>query len=300
MALLTGGAQGITARAAVALAERGYRVELVGRSPLPGPEDATTADASDDPADLRRALVDAGERDPRAIEAAVARIARERSIRTTLALLDAAGAQHRYHPADVRDQAAIHDVVGDVLARHGRLDLVVHGAGVLDDRLLADKDAGAFSRVVDTKVEGADALLTATAGVPCRVVLFGSIAGVYGNRGQVDYATANDALDGLAHADAHDASHPDGGVSNAPTDGRRVVAVDWGPWAGGGMVGPSLEAEYARRGIGLIEPADGLAALLDLVADPDPPAQTVVMRADPTALDPDGVAVTPDPHRDPR
>jgi hypothetical protein len=82
-------------------------------------------------------------------------------------------------------------------------------------------------------------------------VLFGSIAGVFGNRGQVDYAAANDALDTLAHA------------LNRRGGEMRAVAFDWGPWAatGGGMVSPALEAEYARRGIGTIAPNEGVDAL---------------------------------------
>ena len=99
------------------------------------------------------------------------------------------------------------------------------------------------------------------------MVFFGSVCGVFGNRGQVDYAAANDALDGLAR------------IANVQRVGR-VVSVDWGPWEGAGMVSAELEREYARRGIGLIELADGVRALLDeLRAGPDGPAQAVVMRA---------------------
>jgi hypothetical protein len=81
------------------------------------------------------------------------------------------------------------------------------------------------------------------------VVLFGSVSGVFGNRGQVDYSAANDALDALA-VDA------DGGRLAG-----RVLSIDWGPWAGTGMVSGELARAYARRGVGLVEPADGIAAL---------------------------------------
>jgi hypothetical protein len=50
------------------------------------------------------------------------------------------------------------------------------------------------------------------------------------------------------------------------------------------MVTAELEAEYVRRGIGLVGVDEGLAALLDLATDPSPPAQTVVMRATPDAF----------------
>jgi NAD(P)-dependent dehydrogenase (short-subunit alcohol dehydrogenase family) len=97
------------------------------------------------------------------------------------------------------------------------------------------------------------------------LVLFGSVSGVFGNRGQVDYAAANDALDSLAH------------LWSARLPGR-VVCVDWGPWAGGGMVSAELEREYARRGVTLIDPDAGVACLLAELADDDGPAQVVYMR----------------------
>jgi hypothetical protein len=94
------------------------------------------------------------------------------------------------------------------------------------------------------------------------LALFGSVSGVFGNRGQVDYAAANDALDTLACRWA------------AELPGR-VVSVDWGPWAGGGMISPELEREYARRGVSLIEPDAGVACLLAELADAAGPAQVV-------------------------
>ncbi len=95
------------------------------------------------------------------------------------------------------------------------------------------------------------------------LVLFGSVSGVFGNRGQVDYSAANDALDTFARAWAH------------RFDGR-VVAVDWGPWAPsvGGMVSAELEREYARRGVGAIPHDDGVAALLRELASGEDAARS--------------------------
>ncbi|KPM56774.1 beta-ketoacyl synthase [Frankia sp. R43] len=275
--LLTGGARGITARTALALARAtGCAVELVGRTPIPdGPEDPATVAALDAPA-LRRALIETGVRRPAEIEKRIGRILAEREIRATLAALGEAASSVRYHAVDVRDGAAVAAVVADVYARHGRLDGVVHGAGVLEDRLLRSKTPESFDRVFRTKVDGAGALLDALRPDVGFVVLFGSVAGVFGNRGQVDYAAANDALDVLAHR------------ASARLTGR-VVSVDWGPWgveagaaAGRGMVSEELAREYARRGIGLIDPDEGVAALLRELREPVPgaPVQVVQMCGD--------------------
>ncbi len=231
---------------------------------------------------LRRALIDAGVRKPAEIEARVRRVLAEREVRATIAALTGTASYVRYHAVDVRDADALRGVVAAVYADHGRLDGVVHGAGVLEDKLLPDKTPESFERVFATKVDGARTLAGALRPDVGFLVLFGSVSGVFGNRGQVDYAAANDALDTCAHA-----------------WGRRfrgrVVALDWGPWAssgpggsggGGGMVSAELEREYARRGIGLIDPDAGVAAVLrELAADAPGAGQVVYMCGLPEAFD---------------
>ncbi|MGH3865066.1 MAG: SDR family oxidoreductase [Pseudonocardiaceae bacterium] len=274
--LLTGGARGITARVAIGLAQAGAgHLELVGRTPPPvGEEDPVTAAAADRVA-LRRVLAQAGNRTPAEIEAAASRILAEREIRATLAELAGVATSVRYAAVDVRDPAAVHALVQSVYERHGRLDGIVHGAGVLADRLLVDKTPEGFAQVWATKVDGARALAEAARADLRFLVLFGSVSGVFGNRGQVDYSAANDALDTLARI-------------WAPHAHGRVVALDWGPWAapggGTGMVSAELTREYARRGIGVIEPDDGVACLLaELAGGTDP--QVVYMCADPAPFE---------------
>jgi hypothetical protein len=126
-----------------------------------------------------------------------------------------------------------------------------------------------------TKVDGARALASAVRDDLGFLVLFGSVSGVFGNRGQVDYAAANNALDTLA-------------LIWASRTRARVVAVDWGPWAasddGTGMVSAEVEREYARRGIGLIQPGDGVACLLAELAGGTEP-QVMYMRGEPAAFE---------------
>ncbi|MFJ9848405.1 SDR family NAD(P)-dependent oxidoreductase [Streptomyces sp. NPDC101150] len=254
--LLTGGARGITARTALALARaHGCHIELLGRTALEeAPEDPALAHAHDRIA-LRAALISQGVRRPAEIEAAATAVLARREIAATLADLEPLAASVRYHAADVTDEAAVRAVVADIRSRHGRLDGIVHGAGTLEDKLLRDKDPASFARVFATKVDGARHLLAAADDTTGFVVLYGSVAGVFGNRGQADYAAANDALDTLAAA-----------RSGRTCD--RVLAVDWGPWAatGGGMVTPELARAYARRGIPLLDPDAAVAALLDELA----------------------------------
>jgi hypothetical protein len=152
---------------------------------------------------------------------------------------------------------------------------------VLEDRLIAEKSVASFERVWSTKVDGALALAASLPGNTKYFILFGSIAGVFGNRGQIDYAAANDALDTLAHA------------LNRRSGETRTVAFDWGPWAAaaGGMVSPELEAEYARRNIGTIAPSAGVEALVrELAWGSRHDAQVVYACADAESLQGDAPA----------
>ncbi|MDQ7805079.1 SDR family oxidoreductase [Amycolatopsis sp. A133] len=240
--LLLGGARGITARAAVAFAASGARIELAGRTPWPGEPDDLPAD----PAAMRAVLAGRGGT-VAGIERRVRTVLAQREIGRTLEEIRAAGGDPAYHVLDVRDADAVHQLVKGF---HGRLDGVVFAAGVLDDKLMADKDEQSFRTVFETKVDGARALLAALQDVEPRfVAFFGSIAAVLGNRGQTDYAAANDALETIG--------------TNWP---GRAVTVHWGPWAPagdhGGMVSPELAREYERRDVALLDPAEATAALL--------------------------------------
>ncbi|MEC3975504.1 SDR family NAD(P)-dependent oxidoreductase [Amycolatopsis sp. H20-H5] len=250
--LLVGGAKGITARFAATLAAASHcRLELVGRTLVPSTEDDHPQ--AKDAKDLRAALIASGLKRPAEIERAVRRVLGEREVRGTLERLEKLGSPVRYQSVDMLDAEAVHRAVKEIYAEHGRLDGIVYAAGVIEDKLVAEKTPESFARVYGTKVDGARTLLEATADLPDEpkfVVLFGSIAAALGNRGQSDYAAANDALESLGRR------WPAG----------RAVTVHWGPWAptgtNDGMVTPELMRDYARRGIELIDPEEGTLGLL--------------------------------------
>ncbi|MGK5731682.1 SDR family oxidoreductase [Streptomyces sp. URMC 124] len=255
--LFAGGARGIAARCAVALAAAARcRVELLGRTPLSdAPEPAGLAGVAGRAA-LRSALAERGGLRPAEIDRQAGLVLARREIEATLAAIRAVGGECGYRSVDLRDAEAVEQAVKETHARYGRVDGLVHAAGVIEDRLVADKDPASFTRVHETKADSARTLFAALRRLPAPprfTVLFGSVAAVYGNRGQADYAAANDGLAGLGRAWHH-------------STGARALTVHWGPWAPddthGGMVGPELAREYARRGIGLIDPREGTLALL--------------------------------------
>ncbi|MFF8597278.1 SDR family NAD(P)-dependent oxidoreductase, partial [Streptomyces sp. NPDC015220] len=149
-----------------------------------------------------------------------------------------------YRQADVTDGAAVRGLVADLVAEYGRLDGVVQAAGVLRDGLLAGKRDADVAAVLAPKVAGTRRLDEATKDLPLDFfVLCSSLAGVFGNVGQADYAAANGFLDAFAE-------HRAALVALGARRGR-TVAVNWPLWAEGGMAMDPSEVRAARDGVGL-------------------------------------------------
>ncbi|NIR27869.1 MAG: SDR family NAD(P)-dependent oxidoreductase [Gammaproteobacteria bacterium] len=253
--LATGGARGITAEAAAALAVPGMRLVLVGRSPEVEAEPATWAS----PDDLRRQQIEHAREQgvamtPAEVEARVKAVLRDREVRQTLARFREAGVEVEYRAVDVRDEGAFGGLIADLYERFGRIDAVLHGAGVIEDRRVGDKDLASMERVFDTKVDGAFVLWRYLRAESLKLVmLFSSTAGRFGNVGQADYAAANEVLNRMAWC-----------MRGAwPT--ARVVAINWGPWAESGMASATVNRRFRARRIEPITNAAGRAFIVNEV-----------------------------------
>ncbi len=251
--LLTGGGRGITAEVAFDLAAQGVTLVLVGRSPQPAPESPQTSHARD-ASELRQVLLRAAQAagespTPAVIEARVRQILGQRHLSQTLDRLRRAGAARvDYRSADVRQPDQVKSLLTEIYHRHGRLDGVVHAAGVIEDKLVMDKSLASFERVFDTKADSAFLLSQGVKPAALKFfVFFSSVAGRFGNRAQSDYAAANETLNRLAWQLHHQWPQ------------TRVVAINWGPWASLGMASPEVLAGFEQQGILPIPPAAGRA-----------------------------------------
>jgi NAD(P)-dependent dehydrogenase (short-subunit alcohol dehydrogenase family) len=251
--LVSGGACGVTAAVARGLASAlRPRLILVGRSPLPGPEAESTRRLNR--ASLRAEFIkDIRARGepvvPAEIERSTGRLLKDRQIRANLDACAAAGATVEYHALDVRDAERFGLLIDDLYERFGRIDGVIHGAGIIEDRRIADKTPESFARVFGTKVDSAWTLARKLRPETLKfLAFFGSVSGRFGNVGQVDYSAANEALNKLANS------------LNRRWPGR-VVCINWGPWDGG-MVSEELRRLYDAAGVRLIDIDEGVAAFL--------------------------------------
>ncbi|SFV17002.1 SDR family NAD(P)-dependent oxidoreductase [Pseudoduganella namucuonensis] len=248
--LVTGGAYGITAEIACALAAK-YQptLVLVGRSALPDEEDEMTRDIPAGKALQQVVLRQLRAMNPRVpvsqVMATTRNIIKERRIRANLAIMRGSGAQVEYHAIDVRDRTAFGELIDGIYRRYDRIDGVLHGAGVVNDRLIRDKTLRSFNTVFDTKV--LPALLLAQKLQPKSlkfIAFFSSLAGRFGDVGQCDYSAANEVLNKLADSLSYSWPHV------------HALTINWGPWDAD-MVDDGLRRLYAARTIQPITLADG-------------------------------------------
>jgi NAD(P)-dependent dehydrogenase (short-subunit alcohol dehydrogenase family) len=259
--LVTGGARGVTATCAIELARRtGGTFLLAGRSALsPWPQAITrTTDLKTLRASLAQNAVASGHRvKPADIDRAARAALAGQEIEQTLAGLAATGATAHYVQLDLSDTATLTPAINAIQAQHGAITGLVHGAGVLADKLAMEKTEAEVRKVFGPKVEGLLALLGAINITQLtHVGLFSSASALFGNTGQADYAMANESLNQLARQLSSKLPH------------AQIKSYNWGPWDGG-MVDAGLAAHFAAQGIALIGQADGARIFADQLLDGD-------------------------------
>ncbi len=277
--IVTGGAKGITAAIVTELAKRvPARFILLGRSALSTEEESPATSVFTTDTDLRKAIIGqlrtSGEAcTPAIVEARLSDIKSNREVRRNLAAIAAAGGTVEYVPCDIRDASSLKQMLDDVQTRHGAIQGIIHGAGVIDDRAIKDKTAESFDRVVQTKIDPLLLLLENVDRDTLKLVaLFSSTSGFFGNSGQCDYAAANEVLNRVARR------------LRATWSGK-VVSFNWGPWAGAGMVTAEVAAKMRAGGVELIPLSAGCAAACRELLNSEPTPPRIIMGRGPWLQD---------------
>ncbi|MEJ2418575.1 MAG: SDR family NAD(P)-dependent oxidoreductase, partial [Exilibacterium sp.] len=183
--------------------------------------------------------------------------------REQLRALENPGTRIDYRRVDVADENAVRELIQNIEADGGRLDGVIHSAGVIRDGFILKKDRRDLPLVLAPKVRGVVNLDRATGHLDLDLfVVFSSVSGALGNVGQADYAAANAFLDHYAH------------YRNAlVAEGRRrgkTLSLNWPLWKEGGMaVGAETESLlWEITGLAPLPTGAGIQALyLALASD---------------------------------
>lgn len=166
--------------------------------------------------------------------------------------------------ASVTDEAAVNAMVEQVVARWGRVDILICNAGILRDKTFAKMSLDDFRLVVDVHLMGAAICAKAVWALMReqghgRIVMTTSSSGLYGNFGQANYGAAKLALVGL--------------MQTLAIEGEKYnVRVNClAPTAATGMTEGVLSAES----LALLDPAFVSPGLLALVQD-DAPTRAIL------------------------
>jgi NAD(P)-dependent dehydrogenase (short-subunit alcohol dehydrogenase family) len=269
--LVTGGARGITADCTVALArEVPATYVLVGRTQRTGTLESDAMRGVEDERALKGLILqklrsENAPSTPKDIESYYSRLIGEREVEKTLQRFAAVGATAVYEACDITNADDFAGLIGRLYQRFGRIDGAIHGAGIIEDRLLADKSVESFDRVLSTKLRPLEVMLASLKQESLKFfAMFSSITARHGNRGQIDYASANEVMNKVARE-----------LSNRWP--ARVVAMDWGPWEGKGMVSPEVMRQFQSRGIDLIPLAEGVQSFVsEVLTGSAGPAEIVI------------------------
>ena len=211
VAVITGGARGITAVLARALFETtGCKLVLIGRT-APAESEAPFDLVSEREA-VREALgIGATLLD---INSAVEARRRAAEVAKSLRTLREAGASPDYLTLDVARTGELEKALEFARSRYGSVDWVIHGAGVDSSGALLSKLPDGILPVLQPKLAGLDLAAQSTGDTAW--IALSSVSARFGNAGQLEYAAANEAMARVVLAS--------GGL-----------VLDFGPWRDTGM-----------------------------------------------------------------
>jgi acyl transferase domain-containing protein/NAD(P)-dependent dehydrogenase (short-subunit alcohol dehydrogenase family) len=240
----------ITADLAAASGGLFYLLDLVAH---PDPNNADLKRFVTDKENLKRDLfarIQArGERaTPALVEKELAAIERAHAAQAAIdAVRTAAGTAH-YFSVNLTDEKAVATVIDQIRKRHGRIDVLLHAAGLDRSRSLLEKHTAEFDLVFDVKADGFFNLLHAIGDMPlAATVAFSSIAGRFGNPGQTDYSSGNDLLCKITSS------------FRTTRPATRGIAIDWTAWGGIGMATRgSIPKVMEMAGIDMLPPDAGV------------------------------------------
>lgn len=252
--LVSGGGRGVTSSCIIELAKRTKcTFVLIGRSPILAEhdDDEETAKLTElkDMKNLfaRRFRAQGHKGGFAAIEKKARAVLGQREILGTMEKIHATGNQVFYYSCDVNNRDSMQETIAKIQKEVGKITGVVHGAGIVSDSKIWNKEMKSFCRVFDTKYKGLNNIMDNVDKTTLKLlVMFSSLSGYFGNDGQIDYVSGNEYMDKYAYY-----------IRNRYPN-CRATAINWGAWKGGMMYTDSLYIDtLLERGYILIPLAVG-------------------------------------------
>ena len=136
--------------------------------------------------------------------------------------MESSGAEVSCYSVDVSDENTLKDVFEELHQKYGKINGIIHSAGVAGDGLLITKDENVFQSVLRPKMDGTWMLDHFTKQDDLDFfILFSSISSLFGGVGQGDYTAANTYLDAYA--------------VYRSKKGRPTLCINWPAWKDIGM-----------------------------------------------------------------
>jgi len=191
---------------------------------------------------------------PVMVEKEFIRIKDSATLYKTIKEIESLGAKVYYYKCDLNNEEQFSSVIEDIRNKFGKVDGIVHFAGLERSKLAIDKDISEFLLVFNTKANSAvnfykkniindDGLW----------VMVSSIAGKFGNLGQTDYASASDYISKFA--------------INLFNMGRKAFAIDMTAIANIGMgVRPGVKAFLESQEVEFLYPEEVMNTLADEIS----------------------------------
>ena len=254
--LSLGGARGIVAEMLNRLTCPQSHLSLVGRTK---PDKPNPDFVGLPPQELMRLLMkrsrEVGDVDattPRSLQRQVDEIQRQVALESHLKRCHEGLERFDYHAVDLSKPDGFKALIEQDLMDD--VEVLISGAGVIQDQSCLSKTRESFEAVLRTKVMPLCVLLCH--GLPSSIktwISFSSIASKSGNPGQADYAAANEFLNTVMHRFSR--RYPE----------IRLRTVNWGPWQGSGMASSEVMKAFQARGLEPVHPDDAATMLREIL-----------------------------------
>ncbi|MGB7605372.1 MAG: type I polyketide synthase [Lutisporaceae bacterium] len=132
------------------------------------------------------------------------------------------GSNVNCYSLDISNEKEVQQLIARLKADFGKINGVIHGAGIAGDGFLIQKDESIFKQVIAPKINGTWLLNEATREEELEFfIVFSSTATLVPSAGQGDYTAANSYLDAFAEY--------------RNIEGKKTLSINWPAWNETGM-----------------------------------------------------------------